>query len=58
MQELHRGPGEVRYRVPGMNLVAEIAHEQYGSDYSCVIPPHLNLPPPPALTTLISFKHH
>ena len=31
MQETHRGPGAVRPRVPGMNLVAEIAHEQYGS---------------------------
>ena len=31
MQEPHRGPGAVRPRVPGMNLVAEIAHEQYGS---------------------------
>ena len=26
-----RGPGAVRPRVPGINLVAEIAHEQYGS---------------------------
>ena len=31
MQGTHRGPGAVRHRVPGMNLVAEIAHEQYGS---------------------------
>ena len=31
MQETHRGPGAVRPRVPGMNLVAEIAHEQFGS---------------------------
>ena len=31
MQETHRGPGAVRPRVRGMNLVAEIAHEQYGS---------------------------
>ena len=33
MQETHRGPGAVRPRVPGMNLVAEIAHEQYGSAF-------------------------
>ena len=26
-----RGPGAVRPRVPRMNLVAEIAHQQYGS---------------------------
>ena len=31
MQETHRGPGAGRPRVPGMNLVAEITHEQYGS---------------------------
>ena len=31
MQETHRGPGAVRPRVPGVNLVAAIAHEQYGS---------------------------
>ena len=31
MQETHRGPSAVRPRVPGINLVAEIAHEQYGS---------------------------
>ena len=31
MLETHRGPGAVRPRVPGMNLVAEIAHEQYGN---------------------------
>ena len=31
MQETHRGPGVVRPRVPGINLVAEIEHEQYGS---------------------------
>ena len=31
MQETHSGPGAVRPRVPGMNLAAEIAHEQYGS---------------------------
>ena len=31
MQETHRGPGAVRPRVPGMILVAEIAHKQYGS---------------------------
>ena len=30
MQETHRRPGAVRPSVPGMNLVAEIAHEQYG----------------------------
>ena len=39
MQETHRGPGAVRPRVPGMNLVVEIAHGQYGSalfiHYSC-----------------------
>ena len=31
MQETHIGPGAVRPRVSGMKLVAEIAHEQYGS---------------------------
>ena len=31
MQETHRGPGAVRPRVPGMNLVAEMTHEHYGS---------------------------
>ena len=31
MQETHRGPGAIRPRVPEKNLVAEIAHEQYGS---------------------------
>ena len=31
MQETHRGPSAVRPRVRGMNLVVEIAHEQYGS---------------------------
>ena len=31
IHETHRGPGAVRPRVHGMNLVAEIAHEQYGS---------------------------
>ena len=31
MQETHRGSGAVRPRVSGMNLVTEIAHEQYGS---------------------------
>ena len=31
MQETHRDPGAVRHRVPRTNLVAEIAHEQYGS---------------------------
>ena len=31
MQETHRRPGAVRHRVPGMNLVSEIAHEHYGS---------------------------
>ena len=31
MQETHRGPGAVRPRVTGMNLVTEVAHEQYGS---------------------------
>ena len=31
MQENHRGPGAVRPKVPLMNIVAEIAHEQYGS---------------------------
>ena len=31
MQETHRGPGAIRHSVPGMYLVAEIAHEQYGS---------------------------
>ena len=31
IQETHRGPGEVRHRVPVMNLVAEITDEQYGS---------------------------
>ena len=30
IQETHRGPGAVRPKIPGMNLVAEIAHEQYG----------------------------
>ena len=31
-KKTHRGPGAVRpVMVPGMNLVAEIAHEQYGS---------------------------
>ena len=37
MQETHRGPGAVRPRVHGMNIVTEIAHEQYGS-YSYLIP--------------------
>ena len=27
MQETYRGPDVVRHRVPGINLVAEIAHE-------------------------------
>ena len=31
MKETHRGPGAVRPRVPGMYLVAKIAHQQYGS---------------------------
>ena len=31
MQETHREPGAVRSRVSGVNLVAEIAREQYGS---------------------------
>ena len=31
MQETHRDPGTVRPRVHGTNLVAEIAHAQYGS---------------------------
>ena len=31
MQETHIVPGAVRHRVSGINLVAEIAHEQYGS---------------------------
>ena len=31
MKETDRGPGAVRPRVSGMNLVAEIAHEQHGS---------------------------
>ena len=31
MQETHRGPGAIRPRFPWMNLVAEIAHEQYVS---------------------------
>ena len=30
-QETHRGPGAVRPRVSGINLVAEIAHAQYDS---------------------------
>ena len=33
MQETHRGHGAVRHRVNGMNLVAEIALEQYGSAF-------------------------
>ena len=31
MQETHRGPGAIRPRVAGTNLVAEIVHGQYGS---------------------------
>ena len=30
MQETHSDPGAVCHRVTGINLVAEIAHEQYG----------------------------
>ena len=56
MQETHRGPGTVRPRVRGMNLVAEIANGQYG----CVlfIPAHVNPPPHPPLTILRLFKQH
>ena len=41
MKETHKGHGAVRPRVPGMNIVAEIAHEQYGSILFILIPAHV-----------------